>query len=438
MLERPIVPMVAVLMALGAIYVFAVLYAQRITPTRKTLFGAIAIGFVMRLAFLPSLPILESDYYRYLWDGGVVANGHNPYTVIPGDVYFEREGVPESLIELGNEAGETLARVNHAEVATIYPPAAQLAFAAAHLAAPWSLLGWRIVLLICECITLVILFRILSALKWPSLLMIAYWWNPLVVKETINSGHMDALLVPFLLAAFYAATRNRTVTSAITLALAAAVKVWPVILAPLLIRYFRNNPKRVAGAAMIGCALLLALYIPVLSARTLGPDSGFAAYADRWEINDALFMPILGTTRAIESATNTGLDANTWARVAVAAIIGIVALAFARRPAENPGQLANRALWITAVLFMLSPTQFPWYFLWLTPWLALIPRPSFLILTAMLPMYYLRFYYRELDNVAFFDNRLVWLEYTPTFLLVAWELTTRWRPSHLQNEPAHA
>lgn len=438
MLERPIVPMVAILMTLGGIYVFAVLCAQRVVPNRKTLFAAIVIGFVMRLVFLPSLPILESDYYRYLWDGGVVASGHNPYTVIPNAVYFEREGVPQSLIELGKEAGETLARVNHAEVATIYPPAAQLAFAAAHLAAPWSLLAWRIVLLLCECLTLVVLLRILATLQWPKLLVIVYWWNPLVIKETINSAHMDALLVPLLLGAFYAAARNRAIASAITLALAAAVKVWPVILAPVLVRFFRDNPKRIAGAVMLGCALLIVLYIPVLSARTLGSDSGFAAYADRWEINDALFMPILGAMRAIESATDAGFDANAWARVIVAVIIGLAALAFAFRPAEKPGQLANRALWLTAILFMLSPTQFPWYFIWLTPWLALIPRPSFLILTAMLPMYYLRFYYREIDNVALFDHRLVWLEYAPTLVIVAWELAVRWRPVHFRDDSAHA
>jgi len=39
----------------------------------------------------------------------------------------------------------------------------------------------------------------------------------------------------------------------------------------------------------------------------------------------------------------------------------------------------------------------------------------------MLPLYYLKFYYIAQDNVAFFHYRIVWIEYTPVFLLATWE-----------------
>jgi hypothetical protein len=74
-----------------------------------------------------------------------------------------------------------------------------------------------------------------------------------------------------------------------------------------------------------------------------------------------------------------------------------------------------------SAFFLLSPTQFPWYYLWLVPFLALSPRASMLSLTATLPLYYLRFHFEYRGNVAPFDNGIVWLEFAPAFILLLWE-----------------
>jgi hypothetical protein len=77
---------------------------------------------------------------------------------------------------------------------------------------------------------------------------------------------------------------------------------------------------------------------------------------------------------------------------------------------------------VIAALFLLSPTQFPWYYVWLAPFLALCPSFALLALTAALPLYYLRFYFDARDQVALFDYGIVWLEYLPimALLIVEW------------------
>ena len=65
---------------------------QIFTPTasardgRALLGWVIVIGAGLRISMLSSAPILEDDYYRYLWDGAVVVNGLNPYAYSPAEV----------------------------------------------------------------------------------------------------------------------------------------------------------------------------------------------------------------------------------------------------------------------------------------------------------------------------------------------------------------
>jgi len=69
----------------------------------------------------------------------------------------------------------------------------------------------------------------------------------------------------------------------------------------------------------------------------------------------------------------------------------------------------------------LSPTQFPWYAIWMLPLLALRPRLSLLLLMVLLSLYHLRYYFDARDTVAVFDNWLVWGEYVPVWALLVWE-----------------
>src|SRR5208283_752741 len=99
----------------------------------------VVLGFSVayRLLLLPSVPIQEIDFYRYLWDGRVTLHGFNPYHFSPFQV--EDSGplaTPSSEIaalwQLGRQSASVQAifeSVHHRGVPTVYPPAAQLVFA---------------------------------------------------------------------------------------------------------------------------------------------------------------------------------------------------------------------------------------------------------------------------------------------------------------------
>ncbi len=422
MLERPVTTFVGVMMMAGVVYLVAVHATVRLPRSTGLLAWILLVGIVLRTLLFASSPILEDDWYRYLWDGGVTASGHNPFAYIPSDVFDANEDVPKELVLLAQDSGLIAQRLNHPSLGTVYPPLSQAAFALAHWIEPWSLYAWRGVLLGFDAATLLLLGFLLRAMNRPLHWLVIYWWNPVVLKETLNSAHMDMLVLPFVVLAVLLVIRQKPVLSGITLALAVAAKLWPVVLAPLLIRNLRAVPSRLLGAVAAGTVVLLGVASPMIAALRFKDDSGFYAYGERWEMNDALFMIYLKASELAGSAFGFGGDqADLLARIAVGTTVLLWTLWLCRKPAVSSEQLLNRALLIVGAVFMLSPTQFPWYYLWMMPFLVVTPRWSLLVLTAMLPMYYLKFYYSALDNVNFFHNRLVWVEYAPTLLLLLWE-----------------
>jgi alpha-1,6-mannosyltransferase len=428
MKDRPIPALVGIEVFAGGFYLLIVRGLRRVPFSKKMLAWVVAVGAAMRILMLPSTPMLEDDYYRYLWDGAVLANGFNPYAHSPDDV--ARDGtrsdtVPDGLRQLGSESGVVIERVNYSHLRTIYPPVAQAAFAMAHWLKPWSLAAWRVVLLAFDVASVVLILCILRALKLPLLLVAVYWWNPLLVKEVLNSSHMDVVVLPFVLAALLMAIRNRAIWAGGFLGLAVGVKLWPVILLPIILRPALRNPKKLVPALLLFSVLVAGIVVPAFAS---GFDSGggFAAYARHWEMNDALFMLFLWAAefalRVFRISAGYGQSA---ARILVAAVLFVLVLLASRKRVMGAQDLAGRCLFAVTALFLLSPTQFPWYYLWVLPFLVVEPRFSLMLLTALLPLYYLRFFFDARGLVGVFDYGVVWLEFVPVWCLLIWEWHVR-------------
>jgi len=427
----PVLAFTFVMVLAGAVYLCLPWLVARSPPGRRVLVWVLGVGLAMRLLMLPSQPILEDDFYRYLWDGAVLGAGVSPYEHAPAAI--ARGAGPVRLEALAKASGPVLGRVNYPELRSVYPPLAQAGFALAHWLEPWSLDAWRWLLLALECSSLGLLLVALRDAGRSALWVVLYWWNPLVVRELINAAHMDAMLLPLLLGTLVLARRRRFIGASTVLALATGTKLWPIFLLPLLVRQILAHKARVAACVTVFMAVVLAQAIPVLRSG-LDAGSGFVAYSTDWEMNDALFMLVAWSMRAVAGSGAAYGQADMMARLLVLALVSGLSLAVARRRAADEAEMASRYLLVTAVLFLLSPAQFPWYYVWMVPFLALHPRYSLLSLTALLPLYYTRFYLDAAGQVALFDHGVVWLEYLPVFALAVWE----WRTRGFMHGRAHA
>ncbi len=429
--DKPIITLVALLIGAGVIYLLIISSLKETQFNRVLLIWIVLLGLFLRLGMFWTIPMLEDDHFRYLWDGGVLANGFNPYEYAPEKFKDATSLIdPDALHKLAKQAEPVLKWINYPWLRTIYPPVSQVAFALAHLIKPWSLIAWRCVLLVLDLTVLLILYHVLKRLNLSLVGLVIYWWNPLLIKEIYNSAHMDVLLFPFLLGAFLLSFKGRYVMASLMLGLAVGTKFWPVILLPVILRPVFGDWRRLIPAALAFAGVSLAMFLPFYLSG-LDAGSGITAYRRSWEMNDSLFMFLLWT---VEFGMNI-LGAGTWnaqgvARIIVFLLLVILTFWCIRQDTTDPLEIFRRGLLVIGALFLLSPTQYPWYYLWLLPFLTIYPVFPLLLLTALLPLYYLRFYLTERQMTQIHDLGIVWLEFVPVWclLLLKWYSSRRKHP----------
>jgi hypothetical protein len=395
---------------------------------RWLLVAIILSGLVMRLMWFGAPVPLEDDFYRYLWDGALTANGRNPYAVPPNQL--AAAAIADPLVaRLLTAAGAVVGKINFPDLTTIYPGTAQAAFAAGYLIKPFSADGLRAVFLAADLAALAAHFALTRGLGQPPALVALYWLNPLVVFVVFGQVHVDGLLVPLILAALVASIASRPLAAGALLALAAGVKVWPVLLAPLLLRgTSATNPGR-AFAAMALCGALTALVIGPLTISSLGvtAKSGLAEYAATWHINNA---PYAWASYGLYLVAGDGPLAQRGLRAAVAIAAVAIALLMALRPVHDARDVAVRAMIVSAVVFYLSPAQFPWYALWFLPLAAALANYALLAASATLAAYYTFFPLWETGRGPAFMYGAAFLHSVPVWLWLAWDTSHRRRHGH--------
>jgi alpha-1,6-mannosyltransferase len=415
LVHSPVLAFVAAQFAAGVVFM-ALLYALPKLSANQALVGVmIGSGLLYRLLLFDTEPILEIDFYRYLWDGGVLAHGYNPYLISPDTADTHPLG---EIRALSADSMPVVARINYPELRTIYPPLSQLAFALAHWIAAWNLDAWRAVILISEGFSLTILILLLKRSNQSPLWASLYWWNPLVTNELINSAHMDALLVPLLLAAVWFVAGRKPLRAVASVVLAAGVKLWPLILLPLIFSRLQKFREGFCGGLVL--IPLLLLFVAPVFYFGLGENSGLASYTQNWQRNSSFF--VLATTffDVYLQAINP-LQAGLAARIFVVLAIATLAFSMGRFSGAEKRSIVSNSTWLIAVLFLFSPTQYPWYFVWFAPLLCLYPVRGLLWFTPLLSLYYLQFYFAARNQNEIFDNIVVWIQFVPVWVILSFD-----------------
>lgn len=433
--DHPYIGFVFALMIAGGIWIsFIPLLKRRLVRAapRRLLLIIFALALTFRALFFGSTPIYEDDWNRYLWDGYVTTQSINPYIYSPDDVLAASpEGAEDlaRLSRLSRNNGDYAALVNSGEFTTIYPPAAMAVFTLAALIDPLNLDVLRVLLWLSEALTLFLMVKALTIFGRSPIWMALYAFNPLVIYAGMNAAHMDVLLLPLLLTCLIT-IKARPYLAAIALSFAAAVKIWPLLLAPILFRSWLRHPRTYISAAALVAALSFLLLLPLLLA--LGEASGTTAYASSWQRSTYLF-PLID--QAI------GLMTGHWstaARLLIAAAciglslwLGFKPVLGGKSKAELLRGLPVHLLLLTFVFFTLSPTGFPWYLIWLLAFFPFAPYYSVAAFTVLLPLYYVRYVLGTKGIYLIYTDWLVPLQFGVPIGLFMLELTRgHWKDTY--------
>ena len=351
-----------------ALYLIAVVVVLRLPLTGGSSWPALALifvfGLLFRLALLSSWPTLSDDMFRYVWDGRVQASGLSPYRYPPS--------APEVA---GLHAGDQTIwpHINRQDAVTIYPPGAQMAFAAVWRVVGDSVTGFKAAFVLAELLGGGLLLGLLRALNQPLERVLIYLWSPLLVFEVAHAGHVDGLMLPFLVLAFYARVKNQPWLLGLALGAATLVKLFPLMLVPALLPLGIDGPwrRRLTSAAKMLLAfgaVVAAAYVPYV----LQPGAAVGFLPKYFDENfnlglaKVLFVlaPYLGQTGAwlANAVTFGGL--------------GLMSGWFVLRPAPNARAALGRCVWLIGWFTLFTQNLFPWYLLWLLPLLVIFVEPG--------------------------------------------------------------
>ncbi len=371
-------------------------------------------SLLFRILLLFSVPVHESDFYRYLWDGKVATHGINPYLYEPGALKLYEQGITspyrdsntgvtwqgrefseseiptlEKLAQLRDKKPLLHQRISHQAVPTIYPPTAQAVFSLSAFLFGDSLVGLKLILLIFDALIIAVMIKILRKLELDPVWVIVYAWSPLVLKEFANSAHYDAVPLFFtLLAIYFTLGKARHFKTAASLVLGTLAKFFSVILLPILIP---PRPSQWRAYALFS-AIFLAAYLPFFLWNQAGIQQVFAGlgvYNEHWQYNAGLFALIQQSLCHLYPPSQTSLLP---AKLVVAIILLVILARQTFCPGDKEQHLLRRCFIMIAALFILSPTAFPWYYTWVMPFLCVFPSRAWIMLSWLLPLAYLDFH----------------------------------------------
>jgi hypothetical protein len=278
--------------------------------------------------------------------------------------------------------------LNHPDLPSPYPAGAQLFFRAV-TAIHESVFALKVAFVVCNLAIVLVLLDVLRSRGQAAHWVLAYAWNPLLAIEVAGTGHVDIVGTLLLLVSFAALLRRRRAVAGVAFGLAVGVKFLPIVLAPL---YWRRLRIRDGLLAVSAFGLL---YLPFLERGRI-PIGSLGVYLHSFRFNDPWFA-MLERVLAPRFV------------VALAALVGFVTAIWLR---IRSGEWCSDALaWPMAASLLCAPVVYPWYLLWLLPFLRSASTLPIIIWTvSIIPIYYV-WHLRTLGRLWLAPGWVILVEY---------------------------
>ncbi len=301
--------------------------------TSLPLRGALVAAVILRVIFLPGVPSLTDDFYRYQWDGRVQQAGINPYRYAPNDTRLDGVGYADRAL------------VNHPRLRTVYPPLAEATFFGIATAGG-GVLAFKLLFGAFDLLTAAAIWWLADARRRRQATVL-YLLCPAVIVQTWGAAHLEIVAVSLIVLAAVALLRGRDWQAGVLLGLAAAFKVTPAALLVPALLGGRAKPAR-----------FLAGFIPALVLPYVPYLLGGGAFGSLFESGAGW------TGTALLFSLLTEIMDHDVARLLCAAVFLFGAVWIARS-LRGRARTAPAFAWTLTLLVVCLPVVHAWY--WLAP-----------------------------------------------------------------------
>ena len=375
------------------IFIFLCIYILKINLPKKYVYFLLAAGMSLRFIFIFIEPIGSDDYYRYLWDGKVLAQGINPYEYAPSDINLSKF-----------HSVELPSHVSFPKIKTISPPLSEALFYAAYKIGGESFFGLKILIFIFELFTIFGLLLILKESKLNVKNILLYSLAPLPLFELLINAHVDGFGLPLLIFGIYFYLRKKNNISLIFIGLSICVKYIGIILLPILF-FTQKDMKEKIKVIIIPLIVIMLSYLPfIFSANVFEALKNFTI---NWEFNGSVFESV-----------NSFLNNNQVSRL----VCGILFLIVYIPVILSKKNLLNKIYLSIFLLLIFSPVVHPWYLTWLAIIVVFVPRWSGIFFINLVSLTVITVVNYKLNGVWKNYPLVMMLEYVPVFFTFFYEL----------------
>lgn len=327
------------------------------------------------------LPLEHSDdLNQYLWEGKVQIHAINPYEIPPVD---PRAMPLRDAVWLG---------INHKEFTSIYGPLSQLVFRAC-VSIWYSALFLKIILVLFDLGTLLLLVRFLQNRKSRLNEALLYAVNPVVLYAFAAEGHVESIMLCMLAGAIFMHREKKFAIMFVLVGCAASVKLTALIFLPLLIR---KETLRYLPFVLLPLVMVIPYGASVGSLITVT-----GRFAAEFHFNGFMYGIL-----AMFFSHNGALLIST---IFFLAVYGAV-IFLTPDPVKACGNVAMAFL-------LTSPTVQPWYFTIIAMFAVLNPVRSWIMLTGTIGISWLSGFNYWATGIWKEFMMVPILEYVPPLLL---------------------
>ncbi|MGV6829195.1 MAG: glycosyltransferase 87 family protein [Flavobacteriales bacterium] len=410
---------------------FALTY-YLIEKTNLSFWVLAGIGLLFRFLFLPSIPNLSQDFYRFIWDGRILLKGINPYLFTPEsiiDTNSASSGLGSMMtqhinINQSKELYQGMGQLNGSHFSN-YPPINQLCFAMAALFSSKSIIGaaliFRLQIMLADLGILYFGRKLLKNLNQNPTKIFWYFLNPFIIIELTGNLHFEAVMLFFMIWSLYLLQQRKWLWAALLFGISISVKLIPLLFLPLFLFWFWNSENRKKGiASLLGfytivIATVLATFFPFYSlAFVTNFSKTIALWFQKFEFNASIYYIIRWIGFKI---IGWNLIATVGKILPLISLLIILLLTF-RRKNKIFQQLIISLLFSISFYYFFSTTVHPWYIA--TPLLlSLFTKYKFAVVWSFVVM----LSYSAYQSNGFSENyMLITLEYLVVISCFLWEV----------------
>jgi len=120
-----------------------------------------------------------------------------------------------------------------------------------------SIYAFKGLLVLFDILTMFLLIGLMRSYGLEEIRFFVYAWNPLVVYEIAQGGHLEGLVILLVVLSLYLFSINRKTLSVLILALASGLKLFPAFLLPAIV----NRGERLKAVLTFSLCFLV-MYLP--------------------------------------------------------------------------------------------------------------------------------------------------------------------------------